>query len=177
MPPLEPCEPFVIGAQPRIGIKVGASNKRNWTAFRGQRNRGDGIDRFPIWVRVVFAYAYDPVPWLINYEVGVSHVTRSSQRNWRRPPGLVVQPVVREIREIDIAIACDVGSASVFMHSGARVKSGWSHLFSSAVRRHSDDYVPPSLRRTALNPVCVEPRHSKIAQAVAGGYNKIRCDW
>src|SRR5829696_9514821 len=105
--------------------------------------------------RVLLPYGDEAATVPVDHHVGVSPTGLRRKRSRLAARDPAVDPLVREVREVDRASVDDEAAPTVLVHPRARVKRPGRNVLGPSVRRQEYDDVAPALSGAALQPVHV----------------------
>src|SRR5919107_240259 len=173
MVPRQPHETPAIGAQVRRGVEVVA---------RDEHVLLSAFEVYPDY------FVYGSVPGVVlpygdqASALPIYHHVRLSSAGLRRGRhrfavrGLIVDPLVGEVREVDRASVDCKTAATVFVYPRARVERLRRNVLGSSVRRQEHDDVAPSLAGPALQPVHIPAIDHYLRQSHYAPDDQVRGD-
>ena len=168
MIPREPRESPSVGARPGIRVEIMAA-RQNGDRSAGAIDRDELVQRFPVGIGMVLANAHEPATLRIESNVRVAPGAGAREGLGLRSGGLVIQPIIAEVSEPDLAAHNRERAAAVFVHARSHVEGRRGDVRNVPVRRAPDEHVATLLRRTAFHPPDVRAVERNVAEADACG--------
>src|SRR5215210_485714 len=150
MVPRQPREAPAIGAQARRGVELVARDEH---ALLPTREVYADYLVYGFVSGVILPYGDEAV--LVDHHVRVPPAGLRRKRRRLAARGPAVDPLVREVREVDRAFVDGEASSPVLVHPRARVERLGCHVLGMSVRPQEHDGVAPALAGPALQPVHV----------------------
>src|SRR5262245_49824040 len=178
LPPGQPAEARAVVIQSRRGVEV-ITGGDHVTRVRiaVERNGDERVDRLVSFVCVLLAHTDEAPPALVDGRVGIKpfavrgdwnrYVGRVRRRTGatRRRPADLINPLVREVRIVNNAVANNIRATAVLVDAAADVVTRRSQIDNRAIGAASDEHVAPAFLRTPLEPVDVIAVKSDEAEA------------
>src|SRR5262245_58451927 len=153
LPPGQPAEVRAVVIQSRRGVEV-ITGGDHVTRVRiaVERNGDERVDRLVSFVCVILAHTDEAPPPLVDCRVGIEplavrgdwngYVGRVRRRAGapRRRPAELINPLVREIRIVDNAVANNIRAAAVLVNTAADVVIWWCQVGDRSIGAASDEH-------------------------------------
>jgi hypothetical protein len=148
------------------------------------RENGDAVGiyshnrvyRFAAGYRVILAHPQPCAPPLVDYTVGVPECAsfralRRERLRFGRAESQRVEPLIREMGEVEDAIRYCPRSTTVLMNSGARIERRRKNIFSRAL---ANNHAAARFLRTRFEPIYLATVEADFRESYRLGDNEVR---